>query len=432
MRKEKIAFSMSVGELAKEMERKGRHGIPEEFIPNCHLIYSSPATLAYNSPGAIGFGVKRAALVIPESVMLLVSPDCCGRNSTILSQEEGYAEKMFYLLMNETDLVTGKHLEEIPEAVKEILQVCRPRPKVVVLCITCADALLGTDLERICRMTAEKTGVAVVPSYMYALEREGKKPPMVAIRKTIYSLLERKTQIPDMVNLMGFFSPLDESCELIPLLQTAGIRKVNQIAEMDTLQEYQEMGNANFNLVLERDAVYGAESLLKRIGMPYVELFRLYDPEKIHRQYRLLGEAAGISIRDEKLYREALDLREEAKSFCRGKKAAVGEMANANPYELAASLAGIGMEVRQIFANLSPSDFPWLKRLASVSPDTRVFTGISPSMVWYEPDEEVELTIGKDAGIYIPEAVNVRWNSENQPFGYQAVRDLFKEMRAAL
>ena len=26
--------------------------IPSEYIPACHLIYSSPATLSYNSPGA--------------------------------------------------------------------------------------------------------------------------------------------------------------------------------------------------------------------------------------------------------------------------------------------------------------------------------------------------------------------------------------------
>ena len=202
---EKKPFSIT----ARELAARGKDQIPDAFIPNCHLIYSSPETLAYNSPGAIGFGTKRAGLVIPESVMLLVSPSCCGRNSTILSQTEGYAERMFYLLQSETDLVTGRHLKKIPEAIREILQVCDPKPKVVLICITCTDALLGTDLERICRKAQEETGVLVVPSYMYALEREGTKPPMVAIRQTIYSLLERRTVQPDMVNLMGFFSPLD-------------------------------------------------------------------------------------------------------------------------------------------------------------------------------------------------------------------------------
>ena len=85
-------FSISVRELLD----LGVNNIPEEFIPACHLIYSSPATLFYNSPGAVGFGVKRAALVLPESAMLLVAPNACGRNSTVMSTEEGYADRMFY------------------------------------------------------------------------------------------------------------------------------------------------------------------------------------------------------------------------------------------------------------------------------------------------------------------------------------------------
>ena len=53
------AFYRTIEQLAQ-----AEH-IPSEYIPACHLIYSAPATLAYNSPGAIGFGVKRAGLVIP-------------------------------------------------------------------------------------------------------------------------------------------------------------------------------------------------------------------------------------------------------------------------------------------------------------------------------------------------------------------------------
>ena len=55
------AFFCTVGELAA----MGRENIPPQFISGAHLIYSSPATLAFNSPGAEGFGVKRAGLAIP-------------------------------------------------------------------------------------------------------------------------------------------------------------------------------------------------------------------------------------------------------------------------------------------------------------------------------------------------------------------------------
>ena len=43
----------------KELNKLGRDAIPVQLRSNTHLIYSSPATLAFNSPGAEGFGVNR-------------------------------------------------------------------------------------------------------------------------------------------------------------------------------------------------------------------------------------------------------------------------------------------------------------------------------------------------------------------------------------
>ena len=51
---------------AEELEQLGPDKIPPQMISGKHLIYSSPATLAFNSPGAEGFGVKRAGLAVPD------------------------------------------------------------------------------------------------------------------------------------------------------------------------------------------------------------------------------------------------------------------------------------------------------------------------------------------------------------------------------
>ncbi len=422
------AFNITVQELAD----LGPEKIPEPFIPACHLIYSSPATLSYNSPGAVGFGVKRAGLVIPESVMLLISPSACGRNSSILSSEEGYADRMFYLCMDETDLVTGRHLTAIPQAIRDIVDICDPKPKAVVLCITCVDALLGTDLERVCRAAEKETGVLVVPSYMYALTREGKKPPMVAIRDTIYSLLERKPVDPRAINLMGFFSPLDPESELFTLFRKAGIKTVNEVSRCKTLDEYYELGAANFNLVLHPESVFAAEQLYARTGMPFVEFTRLYDPDRIHKQYRLFAKGVGITIDDDDLYHQAKETQKTFSDKFKGKRIAIGEMCNANPYELAAALTEMGLEVPYIFSNLTAYDYPFLRRLAKTSPDTLVYTGIDPSMVHYEALTDVDLCIGKDAGVSVPSAPVVEWNSEVQPFGYDGFTKLLRQCEEAL
>ena len=140
----------------EELQKRGRDDIPEQFRSNTHLIYSSPATLAFNSPGAEGFGVKRAGLAIPDSIMLIVAPGCCGRNTSMISSMPQYEDRFFYLTMDETDIVTGRHLKKVPKAVQEICDSLAKKPSVVMICITCVDALLGTDMERICRKSEEK------------------------------------------------------------------------------------------------------------------------------------------------------------------------------------------------------------------------------------------------------------------------------------
>ena len=54
----------------KELDELGKNNIPRQLISHTHLIYSSPATLAFNSPGAEGFGVKRDAVAaIPRCLV---------------------------------------------------------------------------------------------------------------------------------------------------------------------------------------------------------------------------------------------------------------------------------------------------------------------------------------------------------------------------
>ena len=38
---------------AEELEQRGKDNLPKQFQSGEHLIYSSPATLAFNSPGVL-------------------------------------------------------------------------------------------------------------------------------------------------------------------------------------------------------------------------------------------------------------------------------------------------------------------------------------------------------------------------------------------
>lgn len=418
---------------AEELEQRGKANLPKQFQSGEHLIYSSPATLAFNSPGAEGFGVKRAGLAVPGSIMLIVAPGCCGRNTSMISSMKEYNNRFFYLCMDETDIVTGRHLKKIPKAVASICESLEKKPSVVMICITCVDALLGTDMERVCRKAEEKAGLPVRPCYMYALTREGRKPPMVHVRQSLYSLLEPGRKKGNVVNLLGYFSPLVDDCELYTLLQEAGVKTIHEISRCEDFEEYKKMSEANFNLVLHPEARFAAEDFHDRLKIPFIELRRLYQIDKIGSQYQAFGAALGIEFHAEEQKKQAQKAIESFRKVCPDPVFAVGECANADPFELSLALVKYGFKVAEIYGTITGENFIYIRQLKKLSPQTKIFSNMEPTMLYYDPTESgVTLTIGKDACYYHPNTKGIHWNEERQPFGYAGVRRLFEALELAV
>ena len=418
---------------AEELEQRGKDNLPKQFQSGEHLIYSSPATLAFNSPGAEGFGVKRAGLAVPGSIMLIVAPGCCGRNTSMISSMKEYNNRFFYLCMDETDIVTGRHLKKIPKAVASICESLEKKPSVVMICITCVDALLGTDMERVCRKAEEKAGLPVRPCYMYALTREGRKPPMVHVRQSLYSLLEPGHKKGNVVNLLGYFSPLVDDCELYTLLQEAGVKTIHEISRCEDFEEYKKMSEANFNIVLHPEARFAAEDFHDRLKIPFIELRRLYQIDKIGSQYQAFGAALGIEFHVEEQKKQAQKAIESFRKVCPDPVFAVGECANADPFELSLALVKYGFKVAEIYGTITGENFIYIRQLKKLSPQTKIFSNMEPTMLYYDPTESgVTLTIGKDACYYHPNTKGIHWNEERQPFGYAGVRRLFEALELAV
>ena len=420
----------------KELNDAGREQIPPQLLSSTQLIYSSPATLAFNSPGATGFGVKRAGLAIPGSVMLLVAPGCCGRNTKLLSEVKGYEDRFFFLLMDESDIVNGEHLSKVPQAVEEVvahLDAMDKHPSMVMLCGTCVDALLGTDWDRVCRRAEERVGLPVRTSYMYALTREGRKPPMVLVRQTLYSLLEPMKKNARTVNLLGYFSPLIDDSELYDVLRQIGLRTINELSRCEDYDSYLAMAQANFNLVLDAEARTAADDLEKRLKIPYIELPRLYQPDKIRNQYEILAKTLGSTVDVDQPEQEALAMIESYKEEFGASTIAIGEMMNANAFELALMFVKMGFSVSEIYCNITAEDYAHIRHLAGLSPDTKVFTNLSPTMLYYDIGSgEADITIGKDAAYYHPDRPNVAWNEDRQPYGFAGLKKLFVQMAEAM
>ena len=433
----------------RELWELGKDNIPQDMVSSSHLIYSSPATLAFNSPGAEGFGVKRAGLSVPGSVMLIVSPGCCGRNTSSISTMKGYENRFFYLTMDETDLITGRHLRRIPKAVCELAAGLGKRPSVIMICITCVDALLGTDMERVCKKAekmvnetvpapgdAEDSYIRVKPCYMYALTREGRKPPMVHVRQSIYSLLKPIPKRADSVNILGYFAPLEDDCELRDLLRQIGVKKIREVSSCKDFSEFEKMAEANFNLILNPEARPAAGDLQERLGIPSIELTRLYQVDRIAAQYDAFAAALGVKF-DYEVYREKA---KAAMNRFRGSYPeavfSIGEAINADPFELALALVRYGFRVKEIFGTITTDSYRYIRHLSALSPETRVYSNLSPSMLLYGEDHgeasaddgTVHIALGRDAGWYHPDYPCLLWGQDIQPFGFMGVCRFFEAL----
>ncbi len=427
----------TLGVTVKELQSLGFEHLPQQFVSGEHLIYSSPASLSFNSPGAEGFGVKRAALSIPGSVLLLISPGCCGRNTSGISELPQYKNRFFFLNMDESDIVTGRHLKKVPDAVEAVISEYELRtgtkPSVVMICITCVDALLGTDMERVCRKAEAKVKLPVRPCYMYALTREGRKPPMVHVRQSLYSLLEARKKRAASINLLGHFAPLIDDCELYNIFRNMGVKQIREISRCRDYAEFQLMAEANFNVVLDAEARPAAAELEERLGIPYIELKRLYQIDKVKRQYEALAKALNTDINIDESFNTARLAIDDFKAQFAGVPApsfAVGEFMNGDPFELALALVREGFRVPEVFGTISRDNFLYIEKLAELSPETYVYSNLDPGIIHYNENAApcIDFAIGKDAAYYHPHAVSLHWKDDIQPFGFAGIRKLYCEL----
>ena len=106
---------------------------------------------------------------------------------------------------------------------------------------------------------------------------------------------------------------------------------------------------------------------------------------------------------------------------------------NGDPFELALALVRYGFAVREIYGTITAENFVYIRKLAELSPKTKIFSNMEPTMLYYDPSESgVNLTIGKDALYYHPDQPGVVWNQDRQPYGYAGVRQLFEALTEAV
>ena len=135
----------------------------------------------------------------------------------------------------------------------------------------------------------------------------------------------------------------------IPGLEKAGVKTVHEISRCKDYEEYLTMAEANFNLVLHPEARFAAEDFHEKLQIPFIELRRLYQIDKITKQYQALGKVLGIPFEDHEAEFAALDSVKCLKSATPDAVFAIGECMNGDPFELALALVKYGFRVAEIY-----------------------------------------------------------------------------------
>lgn len=390
--------------------------------------------LHYNGPGSSGFGVKRTAMLLPESAMLMVGPMGCSRSGTVVAEKYGFAHRMFYLNLDDRSIALGSYLKKIPEAVQYIKEL--GQFKAVLICMTCLDALLGTDLAGLGKKISAQVGIPVTTTFMDPIVRDGNYGPMVQVRQAITNCFEAWEKVPegkDAINLLGTFAPFENGSELFALLTGTGIKEIKTVAGCSSFEELQKMGCSRANLIVHPQAAACGADLEKRLGMPYIKLFTSYVPDIIEENYKKLGAflKADICCGKEKQAAEKA-LREFALKY-KGKRIAVGEAVCGNPFDIAIMLIGAGIEVPYVFRDMiHPEDWDLIAALNKVAPELKVYSGVHPSTAACPATlPQADLMLGLDAGYYNQSAVIAAWPFDRTFYGFDGIHALLEIMDSA-
>lgn len=397
-------------------------------------------TLEYNCPSYGGWGMVRSGMLVPESCQLFVSPPACGRHGALGAVRQGFKDRLFYLCLEESDIVSG-YDQAILETTEELFLRLLHRPKVLLIFVSCLDDLIGTDGEAVVEALSERfPDVKFRVCHMNPLANDSEEPPLVSLWKNVYSLMERKKEQPEKkINVIGSYRPVSQESELFSFLKYAGIEEICHIGNCRNYEEFRDMGNNCMNLVAAASAQKAAEEIWKKNGMEYLNLPVSYHFEKIEENYMLLwkklAELGMHKKEKETLVEELLKNRKKdavaavalAKEKVSGRKIYLDDSAFAAPFAAARFLLESGFLVGAVYVsewNESDADYQWILE----NTDTEICNVRVYTMVEDWKTEADTVAIGLEAAYISGSDYVVSLFQDEGMYGFEGVTQLMRRI----
>ena len=222
--------------------------------------------------------------------------------------------------LSDIDVIMGRSEKRLFLAIKQAIE--SQKPAAVFVYTTCVTALIGDDLEAICKAASERWGVPVVPvdaAGFYGTKNFGNRLAGEAMFRHVIGTREPAPARPHPagirthdINLIGEYNIAGEFWQVAPLFDELGLRILCSLSGDSRFAEIQSMHRAEANMVVCAKALLNvARKLQENYGTPYFEgsFYGVQDMSNALRDFaRLIGDADLIART------EAVIAREEAQA----------------------------------------------------------------------------------------------------------------------
>jgi nitrogenase molybdenum-cofactor synthesis protein NifE len=296
--------------------------------PACEHNKKAKSGCAKTKPGATAGGcafdgAQIALLPIADVAHIVHGPIACAGSSWDNRGTRSSGSTLYRLGMTtdltEQDVIMGRGEKRLFHSIKQAID--EHNPAAVFVYNTCVPALIGDDIEAVCKAAQERWNVPVVPvdaAGFYGTKNLGNRIAGEAMFKYVMGTRDpdpvmnppKNMKIHD-VNLVGEYNIAGEFWHVLPLLDELGIRVLCTLSGDARYHEVQTMHKAEVTMMVCSKAMINvARKLEETYGIPWFEgsFYGITDTSQALRDFaRLIGDP-DLTERT-----EALIEREEAK-----------------------------------------------------------------------------------------------------------------------
>ena len=221
--------------------------------------------------------------------------------------------------IGELDVIYGGE-KRLFKAIREILE--KTDPPAIFVYQTCVTALIGDDIEAVCKRATEKFGRPVIPVDAPGFagpKNLGNKLGAEALLDHVIGTVEPTVTTPYDINIIGEYNLSGELWQVKPLLDALGVRVLSCISGDGRYAEVAAAHRARVNMmVCSKSMINVTTRMQQRWGIPYFEgsFYGISDMSTTLREIaRLLVERGAPA--DLQPRAEALIAAEEARAWQR-------------------------------------------------------------------------------------------------------------------